>query len=107
MRPSEADAVFGIEVHSLIDTYRNEIRAIAARRGILEVRVFGSMARGDAGENSDVDLLVSLPPGVSGFALGGLLLDLQDLLGRRVDILTEGGLHPALRERVLGEAQTL
>jgi predicted nucleotidyltransferase len=94
-------------VHTLIETHRHEIRALAARRGIAEVRVFGSMARGDAGDESDVDLLVSLPPGVSGFALGGLLLDLQDLLGRRVDILTEGGLHPALRQRVLSEAQML
>ncbi len=94
-------------MHPLIETHREEIRAIAARRGITHVRVFGSMARGDADESSDVDLLVSLPPGVSGFALGGLLLDVQDLLGRRVDVLTEAGLHPALRERVLKEAQAL
>jgi predicted nucleotidyltransferase len=94
-------------MHTLIETHRHEIRALAARRGITEVRVFGSMARGDAGDESDVDLLVSVPAGVSGFALGGLLLDLQDLLGRRVDILTEGGLHPALRQRVLSEAQML
>jgi uncharacterized protein len=94
-------------MHSLIEGHRDEIRALAARRGITEVRVFGSMARDDAGDESDVDLLVSVPPHVSGLALGGLLLDLQDLLGRRVDVLTEGGLHPALRERVLREAQLL
>jgi uncharacterized protein len=94
-------------MHSLIEGHRDEIRALAARRGITEVRVFGSMARDDAGDGSDVDLLVSVPPHVSGLALGGLLLDLQDLLGRRVDVLTEGGLHPALRERVLREAQLL
>jgi hypothetical protein len=94
-------------MHPLIEAHREEIRALAARRGITEVRVFGSMARGDADENSDVDLLVSLPSGVSGFALGGLLMDVQDLLGRKVDVVTEGGLHPALRERVIEEAQVL
>lgn len=94
-------------MHPLIEAHREEIRSLAARRGITEVRVFGSMARGDADENSDVDLLVSLPPGVSGFALGGLLLDVQDLLGRKVDVVTEGGLHPALRARVMEEARAL
>jgi len=94
-------------MHPLIESHRDELLAIARRRGAVNVRVFGSMARGDAGDDSDVDLLVTLAPGVSGLALGGLLLDVQELLGRRVDIVTEGGLHPALRERVLGEAQAL
>ena len=65
------------------------------------------MARGDAGDASDVDLLVSLPPDRTGLALGGLLMDLQDLLQRRVEVVTERGLHPALRDRVLREAQRL
>jgi predicted nucleotidyltransferase len=71
------------------------------------VRVFGSMSRGDAGDDSDVDLLVTLPPGTSALALGGLLLDAQELLGRRVDVVTEASLHPALRERVLADAVPL
>ena len=65
------------------------------------------MARDDADGASDVDLLVSLAPGRSGLALGGLLMDMQDLLQRRVEVVTEGGLHPALRERVLREARPL
>lgn len=65
------------------------------------------MARGDADENSDVDLLVTLAPGTSGLALGGLLLDAQELLGRRVDVITEASLHPAMRDRVLADAVAL
>ena len=94
-------------MHSLIETRRAEIRALADRHGIDDVRVFGSMARGDADEGSDVDLLVTLPKGQSGLALGALLMDVQDLLGRRVDVVTERGLHPDLRHRILEEAQVL
>ena len=94
-------------MHPLIERYRSEIRALADRRGIEEVRVFGSMARGDASETSDVDLLVSLPEGVGGLQLGGLVADVQDLVQRRVDVVTERGLHPALREIILKEAQPL
>jgi predicted nucleotidyltransferase len=65
------------------------------------------MSRGDADENSDVDLLVTLSPGTSALALGGLLRDAEDLLGRRVDVVTEASLHPALRERVLADAVPL
>lgn len=91
-------------MHPLIEQHRSEILALAERRGITNVRVFGSMARGNANETSDVDLLVTLPPGKSGLALGGLLMDVQDLLGRRVDVLTEPALHPLLRTRVLSES---
>ena len=94
-------------MHPLIEQHRAEILAIAERRGLRDVRVFGSMARGDAADESDVDLLVTLPHGISGWALGGLLADVQDLLGRRVDVLTEGGLHPKIRGRVLEEALPL
>ena len=71
------------------------------RTGISNLRVFGSMARGDADDSSDVDLLVTLPAGTSGLALGGLLMDAQDLLSRPMDVLTECALHPALRDQVL------
>lgn len=94
-------------MHSLIESHREQIRALAAQHGIEHVRVFGSMARGDADADSDVDLLVSLPGGLSGLALGALLMDVQELLHRRVDVLTEGSLHPALRERILKEAEPL
>ena len=94
-------------MHALIEAHRSEIRALAEHRGIRDVRVFGSMARGDADETSDVDLLVTLPSGRTGLALGGLLMDVQKLLQRRVDVVTERGLHPALRERILREAEPL
>jgi len=100
-------AKLGSAMHPLIESHREALLAIARRRGLTGVRVFGSMARGDAGDDSDVDLLVTLTPGTSGLALGGLLVDAQDLLGRRVDVVTEQGLHPSLRERVLADAVAL
>ena len=81
--------------------------AIAERHGIRDVRVFGSMARGDAHETGDVDLLVSLPPHRTGLSLGALLMDVQDLLQRRVEVVTEKSLHPAVRDRVLHDARPL
>lgn len=97
--------LFGM--HPLIEAHRTELLTIARRRGMAGVRVFGSMSRDDAGDDSDVDLLVTLLPGTSALALGGLLLDAQELLGRRVDVVTEASLHPALRERVLADAVPL
>jgi predicted nucleotidyltransferase len=94
-------------MNPLIEAHRDALTALAQRRGVTGVRVFGSMSRDDAGPDSDVDLLVTLSPGTSALALGGLLLDAQELLGRRVDIVTESSLHPALRERVLADAVAL
>ncbi len=94
-------------MHPLIEDQRANILALAEQHGIENVRVFGSMARGDADDTSDVDLLVSLPKGRSGLALGGLLMDVQDLLHRRVDVVSERGLHPMLRENILKEAVPL
>ena len=94
-------------MHPLIENNRSEILALAERHGVRNVRVFGSMARGDADDTSDVDLLVSLPPDKTGLALGALMMDVQDLLQRRVEVVTERGLHPELRDRVLKEAEPL
>lgn len=94
-------------MHALIESHRTEIRGLAERHGLRDVRIFGSMARGDADEASDVDLLVTLPPGRTGLALGALLMDVQDLLGRRVHVVTDHGLHPGVRDRVLEEARML
>ena len=94
-------------MHPLIEDHRVEILALAERHGLRNVRVFGSMACGDADDSSDVDLLVSLPPDRTGLALGGLLMDVQELLHRRVEVVTEGGLHPEVRDRVLEESQPL
>ncbi len=84
--------------------HRADVLKLATYYGATDVRVFGSVARGDAGESSDIDLLVRMSPGRSVFDIGGLLMDLQDLLGRRVDVVTERGLRPRIREQVLREA---
>lgn len=83
---------------------RAEVLRLAAQYGATDVRVFGSVARGEADESSDIDFLVRMSPGRSAFDIGGLVMDLQDLLGRRVDVVTERGLRPRMRERVLREA---
>ncbi|MEA3411114.1 MAG: nucleotidyltransferase family protein [Pseudomonadota bacterium] len=94
-------------MHPLIESHRREILELAARYGVTNVRVFGSMAREDAGETSDVDLLVRPLPGTSLLDLGGLVTDAQDLLGRRVDVVSERALAPPIRDRVLREAKVL
>jgi uncharacterized protein len=86
---------------------REQIRRLAEHYRTGNVRVFGSVARGDNTGASDVDLLVTPHAGCSLFDLGGLLEDLQDLLGCRVDLVTEDGLKARLRERVLREAVPL
>ena len=88
----------------IISGRKEQILAIAAKYGASNVRVFGSFARGTADENSDVDFLVNLAPGRSLFDLGGLLYELQQLIGRRVDVVTPAGLRPRIRDRVLREA---
>lgn len=94
-------------MHALIEKNRSAILDIATKYRVTDVRVFGSMARGDATAMSDVDLLVRPLPGASLLDLGGLLMDVQDLLGRRVEVVSERALHPAMRERILKEAQPL
>jgi predicted nucleotidyltransferase len=94
-------------MHPLIEAHRAELLALARKRGVKGVRVFGSMSRGDGSDSSDVDLLVTLAPGTSALALGGLLMDAQELLGRRVDVVTESSLHPALRDSVVAGAVPL
>jgi hypothetical protein len=94
-------------MNPLLEDHRDEIRALARRYGVTSVRVFGSMARGEATPESDVDLLVDVPEGVSGFQLGAMLMDLQDLLGRRVELVTERSLHPRIKARIMKEVVTL
>ncbi len=94
-------------IPKLLQDRRNEILQLAARRGARNVRIFGSIARGDAIEGSDVDFLVDLEPGRSLLELGGLLMELQDLLGCPVDVVTTAGLRERIREQVLQEAKPL
>ena len=84
--------------------HRAEILRLAAARRVGNVRVFGSVARGDNQQPSDVDFLVQAQAGCSLFDLGGLLMDLQDLLGCPVDVVTDDALKPRIRGRVLAEA---
>ncbi len=94
-------------IEELLKDRREEILRIAAQHGAHNVRVFGSVARGDARPDSDVDLLVEMESGRSLLDLGGLLMDLQALLGREVDVVTDKGLRDRIRARVLQEAKPL
>jgi uncharacterized protein len=99
--------LLGVDVQGVVNAKREEILATAGRHGAYNVRVFGSVARGEAGARSDVDFLVQLEPGRSLMDLGGLVSDLQDLLGCGVDVVTENGLRQDIRKRVLREAVPL
>ena len=90
-----------------IASYREQILQVARRHGVTRVRVFGSMARGDAGPQSDVDLLIDVGANPSPWFPGGLVAELEELLGRRVQVVTERGLDELLRKRVLEEAVLL
>jgi uncharacterized protein len=86
---------------------REAILTIAARHGVKRVRVFGSFARGEARDDSDLDLLIEAGPQTPAWFPGGLLADLEEELGRRVDLAEEGALHPLVRDQVLEEAVPL
>ena len=96
-----------MSLDELLQEKREDVLRIAIKRGASNVRIFGSIARGEADAESDIDLLVDLEPGRSLFDLGGLLMDLQDLLGHKVDVVTEKGLRERIREHVLKEAVPL
>jgi predicted nucleotidyltransferase len=94
-------------LEDLLKAKREEILRVCAKYGAHNVRVFGSVARSEADEQSDIDFLVELEPGRTLFDLGGLQYDLEQLLGCRADVVTERGLKPRVRERVLREAGPL
>lgn len=87
--------------------YREHIEAIASEHGVVAIRVFGSVARGDAGERSDVDLLVELEQGRGLFDLGAFLTEVQELVGESVDVVTPNGLRSRIRDRVVQESVAL
>jgi len=94
-------------IPEIISGQRQQILALANKYGASDVRIFGSVARGTADERSDIDFLVDLAPGRSLLDLGGLLYELQQLLGRSVDVITAAGLRPRIRDRVLKEAVSI
>ncbi len=89
---------------ALLKEKREEILRIAARHGARNVRVFGSVARGEADAQSDIDLLVEFEPDRSLLDHAALWLELQELLGCKVDVVSEGGVKARIRDRVLREA---
>ena len=86
---------------------RDQILALAAARGARRLRIFGSVARGEDHEGSDIDLLIDMPAGTSLLQIVGLQQDIADALGMRIDLCTERELHPSLRPRILAEARAL
>ena len=96
-----------MSIEEILRGKREEILQIVRRHGADQVRVFGSVARGEAQADSDIDLLVRPGPNTSSWFPAGLILELEDLLGRRVDVLTEGALHWYIRDRILAEAVPL
>ena len=101
---SQSCDLVSVNHQALIDKNREDILALAKKYGAYNIRVCGSVARGEDTSSSDIDLLVEMEQGRSLLSLGTFLMELQELLGCRVDILTEKGLKNRIRERVLKEA---
>ena len=96
-----------MDIMELLESKREDILRIAAEHGARNIRVFGSAARGEAGPDSDVDFLVEFEPGTSLLKHAGLVVALEDLLGRKVDVAPERMIKERIRARVLSEARLL
>ena len=96
-----------MSIRQLLQTKRKKILQIAARHGTRKVRVFGSVARGEARRGSDIDFLVEMDEGRSLLDHAALILDLERLLKRPVDVASERGLRPPVRKEVLKDAIAL
>jgi predicted nucleotidyltransferase len=96
-----------VDVEKLLKEKRQAVMALADKHGAHSVRVFGSIARGDSGPESDVDLLVKMEEGRSLLDLSAMVLDLKELLGVNVDVVSEDGLYWLLRRKILKEARPL
>lgn len=95
------------DVYDTLIRRRCEILSLAQARGARNVRIFGSVVRREARQDSDIDLLIDLEPDRSLLDVGGLAMDLTELLHRPVDVVTEAGLRDRIRARVLSEARVL
>jgi uncharacterized protein len=93
-----------MDLKSKLQDKRQEILALAAKHGAYNVRLFGSVARGEATETSDLDFLVTMEKGRSLLDLIGLWQDLEELFGCKVDVITDGGISPYLKDRIYAEA---
>lgn len=103
-KPMELEYNSGMLTCQDIQNRREEILAIAGRYGARDVRIFGSVARGDTTETSDLDLIVRFESGRSLLDHGGLIMDLRELLGVKVDVIDEEAMRPRFRDHVLKEA---
>lgn len=103
--PQSHDSPLGIR--QTVAKRKAEILRLAAKHGANNIRLFGSIARGDEVESSDIDFLVEMKPRRSLLDQVGLQQDLEELLGRRVDVVPEGGLSPYLADQILAEARPL
>jgi predicted nucleotidyltransferase len=93
-----------MSIDQLILEKRDDIHRIAARHGACNIRIFGSTVHGEARPDSDIDFLIDVGPTTSSWFPAGLILDLEEILGRRVEVVTEKALNPYIREHVLREA---
>lgn len=96
-----------MDIMRLLKEKRDEILSVASRHGARNVRVFGSAVRGEAGPDSDIDFLIDVGETTSSWFPAGLILDLQEILGRRVEVVTARALNPYIRDHVLREARPL
>jgi hypothetical protein len=94
-------------VSEILEAKRNDILLLASRHGAKNIRVFGSVARGEAGPDSDVDFLVQMGDSSSLLDFSSLVVELQDLLGQKVDVVSEDGLYWLLRRKILKEARPI
>ena len=92
---------------ALLQAKRQELMQLAARYGVHNIRVFGSVARGEERPDSDIDLLVALEEKRDLFDFIGFKLDAAELLGKSIDLVSDGGIHHLLREQILSEARPL
>jgi len=95
---------FNMLINNIVQKEKTRILELAKKHGAKDIRIFGSMTRTDATDKSDVDFLVDLEEGRDLFDLGAFQMDIQDLLHRKVDVVTENSLHRMMRDRVLSEA---
>jgi predicted nucleotidyltransferase len=88
----------------VFERHRDDVRRVVGKHGLANPRVFGSVARGDDQDSSDIDLMVDVGPTTTGFALGSAYMELRDLLGVPLDLITSRQVPPGARERVFAEA---
>ena len=96
-----------MDVHELLRKKREDILQIASKHGVARIRIFGSAARGESREDSDIDFLIEVKGPTTPWFPGSLVADLEKLLGRRVDVVEPDAIRKPLRERILQEAVPL